>query len=142
MMPNAVAIRDHPSPRRGAGPAVLIQVPSLRGSSHARSRRSSPTPPRRRRRLRREVRIAGLLTLVACPAAILASQFVVPGPPNDVPTPRVILSTALEPVVLRDAAPTDDDPTPPPAIHVETLPYVTAEPPEVLTAGGDPDARN
>jgi hypothetical protein len=105
---------------------VLIEVPTLRSRPFTARVRTTGPAPKRRRRLRREIRLGGLLALVALPLAALGVRLL--GPGDDAPPPVVRLSAAIEPVVLR--GPTDDDPDlAPPPVLVLAPDHVMAEPP-------------
>jgi hypothetical protein len=88
--PDAARLADFEAPRPYAGSAsvsVLIEVPAVRPTREARRPSASATarvrasgPLRRRRRLRREVRLAGLVLSAVAPLALAAIMLASPGP--------------------------------------------------------------
>jgi hypothetical protein len=128
-----------PAPARSAScpiAPVLIQVPALPCS--ARGRRSS-RPVRRRRRLRREVRIAGSALLLGLPLA--AAALMLGGARSSALTPdegptRPATAGAEGPPVVSIAMPIDPEP---PASVRESVPPVQL-PDYVLPDDGSEEA--
>jgi hypothetical protein len=128
-----VRVRE-PAPVRPIGP-VLIQVPALRTpGARTPARPSARTAMRRRRRLRKEVRIAGSALLLGTPVAC-ALMFLFAGDPEPAGVPARLMG-------IEGFASADEIPRPPaPVAPVITVPRPTgaADAPVVLPAYVLPD---